>query len=744
MGTSPGWSYAYVPTPAQWNFAFSSKQDELGFTPVNRAGDTMSGPLITTASTAAGAGFAISVGVAPNNPQDGDIWFTSTGIFARVNGTTIGPISTGTVIGPSSSVVDNIAVFSTTNGRGIADSGLAVDDVMTITTGVYRIPSFREADLAVIPAEVDRVYVEAYDPTPGDLSTLIGGAFYKVVDTEPSYDLKFQNDGRWWAVDELAVTPYMQGAIGDGSEDDTVAVQKVVTWADVTGGEVAWPDADFLTTESIANFHSVKHSGPGRVLRGSNVWHVTNERADTNVIYLDPAGDNTNDGLGDGEPKATLQSALNDIAFYGPVLRGKWIVQSADGTYTDASAVVATIPFGLSSELLIEIKGPDVGGHPNVPTAIFDGTAATTIGIRGVSGAKFKVKDVAFVNWTRTQLAAVEDTILVTDNVHFDFAGANGIDAQRRCSLYVSGGIFDMGAGAGSNACIQELFNVYHAIGYGMDETNGNPIAGDMPILRGSGTGRGITVREGCTGHVNADIDDFFIGLEIGANARAHVDSTAIFSNNETAIWEAPGGDLQDDPGINYNDGTADANTRNIVRRESSTASPRYAKAISTITADRSIVPGTVANSSGVETFLASFTLNAGEWKGPPSSNYVGKAVFIRAAGSVSGTGADKFLRFRIGTTNLDASGTSVASITIPGSFTGQWIAEFYMYARGAASQRVELETRLNGVSGGVAFGNATVDMSGADTQYLKLTGLVTSPGDSITLSSSFTADVQG
>lgn len=97
MGSSPGWTYGYVPTAGEWNQQFASKQDDLGYIPVNRAGDTMAGKLSTFASTLADAGFSIQPGVAPTSPSDGDMWFTGAGMFFRANGVTIGPVSTGTV-----------------------------------------------------------------------------------------------------------------------------------------------------------------------------------------------------------------------------------------------------------------------------------------------------------------------------------------------------------------------------------------------------------------------------------------------------------------------------------------------------------------------------------------------------------------------------------------------------------------------------------------------------------------------
>jgi hypothetical protein len=97
MGSSANWSYGYVPTTAQWNATFAGKQDDLGYTPVNRGGDTMAGPFSTFASTTERAGFTIQPGVDPTSPVDGNIWFSPAGLFARVNGSTVGPISVGTV-----------------------------------------------------------------------------------------------------------------------------------------------------------------------------------------------------------------------------------------------------------------------------------------------------------------------------------------------------------------------------------------------------------------------------------------------------------------------------------------------------------------------------------------------------------------------------------------------------------------------------------------------------------------------
>lgn len=94
--TAPNWTYGYVPTTAQWNAVFAAKQDYLGAPPLLRTGGTMTGPLITSASALSLAGFNLPPGVAPTSPNNGDVWTTSSGMYVRINGVTIGPLSGAT------------------------------------------------------------------------------------------------------------------------------------------------------------------------------------------------------------------------------------------------------------------------------------------------------------------------------------------------------------------------------------------------------------------------------------------------------------------------------------------------------------------------------------------------------------------------------------------------------------------------------------------------------------------------
>lgn len=116
-----------VLTAGQWQYCFQIKQDFLGYTPVNRAGDFMSGALVTAAPSTASAGLNLPPGSAPTTPVNGDIWTTSAGIFVRINGSTIQLSSGGSTIGVGGT--NQVAYYTapnTVNGLATANNGVLV------------------------------------------------------------------------------------------------------------------------------------------------------------------------------------------------------------------------------------------------------------------------------------------------------------------------------------------------------------------------------------------------------------------------------------------------------------------------------------------------------------------------------------------------------------------------------------------------------------------------------------------
>lgn len=65
---------------------------------------TLSGLLATAASGTGSAGLRLPHGVAPASPTNGDLWTTTAGVFARVNGVTQGPLLDAANLSPTGTV----------------------------------------------------------------------------------------------------------------------------------------------------------------------------------------------------------------------------------------------------------------------------------------------------------------------------------------------------------------------------------------------------------------------------------------------------------------------------------------------------------------------------------------------------------------------------------------------------------------------------------------------------------------
>ena len=59
------------------------------------AGATFTGEVVTVASATGTAGLNLPQGAAPTSPVNGDLWTTSAGLYVRINGATVGPLSAG-------------------------------------------------------------------------------------------------------------------------------------------------------------------------------------------------------------------------------------------------------------------------------------------------------------------------------------------------------------------------------------------------------------------------------------------------------------------------------------------------------------------------------------------------------------------------------------------------------------------------------------------------------------------------
>lgn len=90
MATLPTPPQDSDPTLARWLYLLWKRVNPTALT--NEA-NTFTALQTTAASAITGAGLNIPHGTAPSAPQNGDIWTTAAGIYVRINGATVGPLS---------------------------------------------------------------------------------------------------------------------------------------------------------------------------------------------------------------------------------------------------------------------------------------------------------------------------------------------------------------------------------------------------------------------------------------------------------------------------------------------------------------------------------------------------------------------------------------------------------------------------------------------------------------------------
>lgn len=101
---------------------------------------TATGLVLTAASATGGAGFRVPHGAAPTSPTNGDVWTTTAGVFARINGATVGPLGAGGSFtgGTLTSAINEapqvtLASAATVNIGAAAANSISVSGTTTIT-----------------------------------------------------------------------------------------------------------------------------------------------------------------------------------------------------------------------------------------------------------------------------------------------------------------------------------------------------------------------------------------------------------------------------------------------------------------------------------------------------------------------------------------------------------------------------------------------------------------------------------
>jgi hypothetical protein len=457
------------------------------------------------------------------------------------------------------------------------------------------------------------------------------------------------------------------GVTMNGITDDTAGVTAAVAAAALTGQSLFWPQGTALTTLSIPLLHTVRHSGPGRIKRGANVFVMAPKAGTTNHLYVAPAGTTANDGLSATEPMAS-QTAVTALSNYGPVLQATWQIDFAAGA--NAGFLMA-----LRSVNPVRFVGVPTGDFRTVPTSTITKAASGALsnGMAFVNGANVFVKDIlasGFVGLDDAGVWASAYTTITLENNHVT-----------NCyhGWYFLDFVFHSAKGGTISNCtkygVHELYFVLRNFKYAGSTANGTIITGCEFAVHS---------KEFCTGHLDfVDISDCTYGA-MAVRGSTINSAHASFKRCVIGMVLASRSSAVRNVDTDWHVGTADACTIQILALdpqiienvpgggnvEDAILPPYVGQSIKTF--GYGIVPFTLTGTTSSTTMINSLgTLQPGEFQAENTQ------VRLRAFGSASLAAGTGLLLFRVG-------GVTLGAFTLPiGTLLWEFECHYFVSATG-------------------------------------------------------------
>ena len=210
-----------------------------------------SGTMTFQASTTADASLNVPHGVAPTTPDNGDVWTTTTGLYAEINGGTVGPFGAGGGTVTSTSV-------TTANGVSGVVATSTTTPAITLTLG------------AITPTSVNGI----------TLTT--AGAATNFLNETGAYSVPAGGSATALSTGTVTATTY--GITSDGAADDVVLVEATTSVAGLLGAD-KWDEivANTLKTSNATHTGQVT----GSTALALDVSAVTAQPASGTIIGAD-------------------------------------------------------------------------------------------------------------------------------------------------------------------------------------------------------------------------------------------------------------------------------------------------------------------------------------------------------------------------------------------------------------------------------------------------------------------------
>ena len=398
------------------------------------------------------------------------------------------------------------------------------------------------------------------------------------------------------------------------------------------------------------------------------------------------------------------------------------------GTYAERVRFSDFTPHNLN----VTVKGPGVGGHPNVPTAIFTEGADVSANafFNRNRNLTLTLQDLKFVGYRGTTsssgLTNYTGTVF-TINCHATQC-YYGLSSQTG-NLDVKGGILNdcgrLSGGTGTGAGVRSLQLNRHAIG-----TQNAGVLTLGPVFTNCQTG--VFAQESSTGHVDwSTFEDCVNGVIVRVNARANCDGSS-FKRSTVDITADSNGHVFVSDNVTFGTG-ADASTNRVIVRTGSGGALTTSRLLNAVevaygrsdAAVDGVYTAQTVTGTLVETDLYSKVVKAPFWNNGLAGSIAPSRLKIRAIGTLTGTAGTKAITMRLG--------GSLVAATFTATEVGTFLADALVLFVGPARQVMSLDARRHlGTGTRLSLTAAALDMT--VDQTLRLTTTLANTADSVTV----------
>lgn len=521
--------------------------------------------------------------------------------------------------------------------------------------------------------------------------------------------------------DTISVLDYIDTPV-DGETSNQNGIAAAVAAAEALGADLVWPatEGDYISTDNIPGFNSVRHLGPGVISRGTDRFYISPQGPGVrNSFYYSPTGSDSNDGLTVDMPRQTLSGVvqvMNHWSGAGSMQDGRWRFLFSAGEWVDQTL---RINCRVESKYPVEFEG--VLDSSLVPTSIWRHTASSTFSnvVWIEPGGEFSFRNLYFKGVDNTQFASYGiiqkqgGRLSCYDcRVEGKSIGFAVVDAAK--------GYFERCWGVDCQDAFRGMYSSTITIG-----------ATAETACRAINCNIGAYVSRNAVGHVDFfNPEDCAVGVFVDMGARAACVS-GNYKRCAVGVRTQGSGEFTDG-GVNFNTGTPDACLVTF-QSQGSGGEIRLYSQTSQIEHRSGCDIGAWSASSPAYTTLTNIVDYQGTRLKIPKGWFADskKTIRLKVWGEKTGSAGNKLFRFMV-LNHADQSNPQSLLTANLGSAAGSFTCEILVTSTGANSQQTHGELlSSNGV--GIFRSSGAVSFSAAD-RMLRLYGMTEGTGDSITI----------